>query len=57
MEKINWTDHVKNVAVLHGVKTERNTLHTIKKIWKAKWIGHAFCRNYLLKQLLKEREK
>jgi len=28
MEKINWTEHVKNVAALHGVKTERNTLKT-----------------------------
>jgi len=31
MEKINWTVHVKNVAVLHGVKKERNILYTIKK--------------------------
>jgi len=31
MKKINWTDHVKNVAVLHRVKAERNTLHTVQK--------------------------
>jgi len=31
MEKMNWTDHVKNEVVLHRVKVERNTLHTIKK--------------------------
>jgi len=29
MEKINWTDHVKN-EVLYRVKEERNILHTIK---------------------------
>jgi Tat protein secretion system quality control protein TatD with DNase activity len=55
MEKINLTDHVKNEVVLHTVKAERNTLHTIKKRWKANWIGHVFCRNCLLEQLLKER--
>jgi hypothetical protein len=31
MEKISWTDRVKNkVALLHRVKDERNILHTIK---------------------------
>ena len=38
MEKISWTDRVRN-EVLHGVKEERNILHTIK-IRKAKQIGH-----------------
>jgi hypothetical protein len=30
MEKISWTDRVRN-EVLHRVKEERNILHTIKK--------------------------
>jgi hypothetical protein len=29
MEKIRWTDHVKSDAVLHGVKEDRNMLHTL----------------------------
>jgi DNA phosphorothioation-dependent restriction protein DptG len=31
MEKISWTDRVRNEEVLQGVKEERNILHTIKK--------------------------
>jgi len=31
MEKIIWTDHVRNKEVLHRVKEERNILHTIKR--------------------------
>jgi hypothetical protein len=30
MEKISWTDRVRNEKVLHRVKEERNILHTIK---------------------------
>jgi hypothetical protein len=30
MEKINWLDRVKNETVIHGVKEERNVLHTTK---------------------------
>jgi hypothetical protein len=30
MEKIGWTDHVRNVGVLHIVKEGRNILHTVK---------------------------
>jgi cobalamin-dependent methionine synthase I len=37
MEKISWTDRVRNEEVLYRVKQERNILHTIKK-WKANWI-------------------
>jgi len=29
MEKINWTNHVKNKEALHRVKEERNILHTL----------------------------
>jgi hypothetical protein len=31
MEKIIWTDRMKNEDDLHRVKEERNILHTIKK--------------------------
>ena len=56
MEKINWTDHVRNEEVLLGVNEQRNTLHEIRK-WKAKWIGHILCRNCLLKQVIKVKIK
>ena len=39
MEEIGWTDRVRNEEVLHGVKEERNILHTRKRR-KADWIGH-----------------
>jgi hypothetical protein len=39
MEKICWTDHVRNEEVLLRVKEERNILHEIPK-QKANWIGH-----------------
>jgi hypothetical protein len=48
MEKISWTDRVRNEEVLHRVKEERNILHTIKRR-KANWIGHSLRRNCLLK--------
>jgi hypothetical protein len=55
MEKISWTNRVRNEEVLHGVKEERNILHTIKRR-EADWIGHILHRSYLLKNtLLKER--
>jgi hypothetical protein len=50
MEKISWTDRVRN-EVLHRVKEERNILHTIK-IRKASWIGHILRRNCLLKHVI-----
>ena len=31
IEKISWTDHVRNEEVLHRVKEERNILHTVKR--------------------------
>jgi hypothetical protein len=31
MEKINWADRVRNEAVLHTVKEERNIIHTVKR--------------------------
>jgi hypothetical protein len=51
MEKISWTDRVRNEEVLHRVKEERNNLHTIKRT-KANWIGHILRRNCLLKHVI-----
>jgi len=51
MEKISWTDHVRNEEVLLRVNEERNILHEIRKR-KAKWIGHILRRNCLLKQVI-----
>jgi hypothetical protein len=48
VEKIDWTDRVRNDEVLPGVEEEKNILRTIK-IQKAKWIGHTLRRNCLLK--------
>ena len=31
MEKISWTDHVRNEGVLQRVEEDRNILHTIKE--------------------------
>jgi hypothetical protein len=47
---ISWTDHVRNKDVLHRVKAEMNFLHTVTRR-KANWIGHALCRNCLLKHI------
>jgi hypothetical protein len=46
MEKISWTDHVRNEEVLHRVKEQRNILHTVEK--KANWNGHILRGNCLL---------
>jgi hypothetical protein len=47
VEKISWTDHVRNEDVLLRVKEQRNILHEIRK-QKANWIGHILRRNCLL---------
>jgi len=47
MEKISWTDHVRNEDVVLRVKEQRNILHEIRKR-KANWIGHILRRNCLL---------
>jgi hypothetical protein len=39
MEKIIWTDRVRNEKVLYRVKEKRNIVHEIKRR-KANWIGH-----------------
>ena len=52
LEKIRWTDGVRNEEVLHRVRY-RKTLLTVNRR-KANWIGHILRRNCLL-NLLKER--
>ena len=51
MEKISWTDRVRNEEVLLQVNEQRNILHAIRKR-KANWIGHILRRNCLLKQVI-----
>jgi len=51
IEKVIWTDHVRNEEVLLRVKEQRNILHEISK-QKAKWIGHILRRNCLLRQVI-----
>jgi len=56
MEKISWTDHVRNEEVLLRVNEQRNILHEIRKR-KANWIGHILRRNCLLKQVIEGKIK
>jgi len=56
MEKISWTEHVRNEDVLLRVNEQRNILHEIRK-WKANWIGHILHRNCLLKQVIEGKIK
>ena len=56
MEKISWTDHVRNEEVLLRVNEQRNILHEIRKR-KANWIGHILRRNCLLKQVIEGKTK
>ena len=51
MEKISWTDHVRNEEVLIRVNEQRNILHEIRKR-KAKWIGNILRRNCLLQEVI-----
>ena len=56
MEKVNWTDHVRNEEVLLRVKEQRNILHEIRK-WKVNWIGHILRRNCLLQRVIERKIK
>jgi len=56
MEKISWTDHVRNEEVLLTVKGQRNILHEISKR-KANWIGHILRRNCLLQRVIEGKIK
>ena len=56
LEKISWTDHVRNKEVLLRVKGQRNILHEISK-WKANWIGHILRRNCLIQRVIEGKIK
>ena len=56
MEKISWTDHVRNEEVLLRVNKQRNILHEIRKR-KDNWIGHILRINCLLKQVIEGKIK
>jgi hypothetical protein len=56
MEKISWTDHVRNEEVLLRVSEQRNILHEIRKR-KANWISHILRRNCLLKEVIEGKIK
>ena len=56
MEKISWTDDVRNEEVLLRVKERRNVLHEIRK-WKANWIGHILRRNCLMQWVIEGKIK
>jgi len=48
---ISWTNHVRKKKVLHGLREDRNMLHTITRR-KGNGIGHNPCRNCLLKHII-----
>jgi len=55
MEKISWTDHVRNEVLLR-VNEQGNILNKIRKR-KANWIGHILRRNCLLQQVIEGKTK
>jgi hypothetical protein len=56
MEKIGWTENVRNEEVLLTIKEQRNILHQISKE-KANWIGQIQRRNCLLRQAIEGKIK
>ena len=56
MEKIRWTDHVRNEEVLLTVKEQRNILHEIMKR-KANWVCYILRRNCLLQRVVEGKIK
>jgi hypothetical protein len=56
MEKISWTDHVRNEEILLRVKKQRNILHEISKR-KANYISPILRGNCLLRQVIKGKIK
>ena len=51
MERVKWTDKIKNAVVLERVGEGRIMLELIKKR-KRNWLGHWLRRNCLLKDAL-----
>ena len=56
MEKISWTEHVRNEVVLLRVKYQRNILHETSKR-KANWIGHILRSKCLLQRAIEGKIK
>jgi len=56
MEKISWTDRVRNEEVLLRVKEQRSILHEISKR-KANRIGHILRRYCLLQRIIEGKIK
>jgi hypothetical protein len=56
MEKISWTDHVRNEEVLLRVREQRNIPHEISKR-KANWICHILGTNCLLQRVIEGKIK
>ena len=56
MEKISWTEHVRNEEVLLRVNEQRNILHEISKR-KSSLIGHILRRNCLLQRVIEGKIK
>jgi hypothetical protein len=55
MEKISWTDHVRNEVLLRA-KEQRNILREISTR-KANWLGHILPRNCLLQRVIEGKIK
>ena len=53
MERVKWTDNIKNAVVLEKVGEERTVLELIKKR-KINWMGHWLRRTCLLKDALNQ---
>jgi hypothetical protein len=51
MEKMGWTDRVRNEEELHRAKEKRNILQTAKRR-KDNWIGCILRWNWLLKHVI-----
>ena len=51
MERVKWTDKIKNAVVLERVEEGRIMLELIRKR-KINWLGHWLRRNCLLKDAL-----
>jgi len=56
IEKICWTDHVRDEEILLRVKEQRNILHEISKR-KANRIGHILSRNCFLQRVIEGKIK
>jgi len=54
MEKISWTDYVRNEEVMQRVREERNILQTIKRR-EDNLISRISCRSCFLKHVIKEK--